>query len=81
MSQELIEAITEMREEDAVEITKQLLDSGTRPVASPGCLPRGDGHHRQAFRNRGLLHPGADPGRGNPQPDFGHRQAAHAAGG
>jgi 5-methyltetrahydrofolate--homocysteine methyltransferase len=32
MSKELIEAITEMREGDAVEITKKLLDSGTDPV-------------------------------------------------
>ena len=32
MSKELIEAITEMREEDAVAITNQLLDSGTSPV-------------------------------------------------
>ena len=32
MSQELIEAITEMREEDAVAITNQLLDSGANPV-------------------------------------------------
>ena len=32
MSKELIEAITEMREDDAVEITRQLLDSGTDPV-------------------------------------------------
>ncbi len=33
MSQELIEAITDMREEDAIELTKQLLESGTEPVA------------------------------------------------
>lgn len=33
MSQELIEAITDMREEDAVSITRQLLDGGTDPVA------------------------------------------------
>lgn len=32
MSKELIEAITEMREEDAVAITNQLLASGTSPV-------------------------------------------------
>ena len=32
MSQELIEAITEMREEDAVAITNKLLDSGVSPV-------------------------------------------------
>lgn len=32
MSQELIEAITEMREEDAVAITNKLLDSGANPV-------------------------------------------------
>lgn len=32
MSKELIEAIIEMREEDAVAITNQLLDSGTDPV-------------------------------------------------
>ncbi|MBI5952842.1 MAG: cobalamin B12-binding domain-containing protein [Chloroflexi bacterium] len=32
MSKELIEAITEMREGDAVEITRKLLDSGTDPV-------------------------------------------------
>ncbi|MEI7848330.1 MAG: cobalamin-dependent protein [Chloroflexota bacterium] len=32
MSKELIEAITEMREEDAVAITNQLLDSGTSPA-------------------------------------------------
>ena len=32
MTQELIEAITDMREEDALEITKQLLDNGTDPV-------------------------------------------------
>ena len=32
MSQELINAITEMREEDAVEITNQLLDDGTPPI-------------------------------------------------
>jgi len=32
MSQELIDAITEMREEDAVAITNQLLDSGANPV-------------------------------------------------
>jgi len=32
MSKELIEAITEMREEDAVAITNQLLDSGASPV-------------------------------------------------
>jgi 5-methyltetrahydrofolate--homocysteine methyltransferase len=33
MSQELIDAITEMREEDAVAITNQLLDSGAAPLA------------------------------------------------
>jgi trimethylamine corrinoid protein len=33
MSKELIEAITEMREEDAVAITNQLLDSGVSPAA------------------------------------------------
>jgi methanogenic corrinoid protein MtbC1 len=32
MSKELIEAITEMREEDAVAITNRLLDSGASPV-------------------------------------------------
>jgi methanogenic corrinoid protein MtbC1 len=32
MSKELIEAITEMREGDAVNITNKLLDSGTDPV-------------------------------------------------
>jgi 5-methyltetrahydrofolate--homocysteine methyltransferase len=32
MSKELIEAITEMRESDAVDITTKLLDSGTDPV-------------------------------------------------
>lgn len=32
MSQELINAITEMREEDALKITNQLLDSGTAPM-------------------------------------------------
>ncbi|HEY3312685.1 MAG TPA: cobalamin-dependent protein [Anaerolineales bacterium] len=32
MSQELIEAITEMREEDAVAITNQLLDTGSNPL-------------------------------------------------
>ena len=32
MSKELIEAITEMREEDAVAITNRLLDSGVSPV-------------------------------------------------
>ena len=32
MSQELINAITEMREEDALAITTQLLDSGTDPL-------------------------------------------------
>ena len=32
MSKELIKAITEMREEDAVTITNQLLDSGASPV-------------------------------------------------
>lgn len=33
MSKELIDAITEMREEDAVAVTKKLLDGGTAPVA------------------------------------------------
>ena len=33
MSQELIEAITDMREEDALKITAQLLDGGTDPVS------------------------------------------------
>ena len=33
MSKELIEAITEMREEDAVAITHQLLDSGASPAS------------------------------------------------
>jgi methanogenic corrinoid protein MtbC1 len=32
MSKELIDAITEMREDDAVDITKKLLDAGTDPV-------------------------------------------------
>ena len=32
MTQELIEAITDMREEDAIALTKQLLDNGTEPV-------------------------------------------------
>jgi methanogenic corrinoid protein MtbC1 len=32
MSQKLIDAITEMREEDAVNITNELLDGGTSPV-------------------------------------------------
>ena len=32
MSKELIEAITDMREEDAVAITKKLLEDGVRPV-------------------------------------------------
>jgi trimethylamine corrinoid protein len=32
MSQELIQAITDMREEDAIELTKQMLDNGTDPV-------------------------------------------------
>jgi len=33
MSQELISAITEMREEDALKITNELLDDGTAPLA------------------------------------------------
>ena len=33
MSQELIEAITDMREEDALKITTQLLEGGTDPVS------------------------------------------------
>ena len=33
MSQELIEAITDMREEDALKITNQMLDAGTGPIA------------------------------------------------
>ena len=33
MTQELIDAITEMREEDALKIANQLLDKGTSPVA------------------------------------------------
>lgn len=33
MSQELIDAITEMREEDALKITNQLLEAGTSPLA------------------------------------------------
>ena len=33
MTQELVQAITDMREEDALELTTQLLDSGTDPVA------------------------------------------------
>lgn len=33
MSQELIDAITEMREDDALKITNQLLDKGTSPIA------------------------------------------------
>ena len=32
MSQELIDAITEMREEDALKLTTQLLDGGTEPI-------------------------------------------------
>ncbi len=32
MSQELIDAITEMREEDALKITTQMLDAGTSPL-------------------------------------------------
>jgi methanogenic corrinoid protein MtbC1 len=32
MTQKLIEAITEMREEDAIKLTTELLDSGTPPV-------------------------------------------------
>jgi len=32
MSKELIDAITEMREDDAVDITRKLLDAGTDPV-------------------------------------------------
>src|ERR1051325_1304195 len=32
MSQELIEAITDMREEDAFKITNQMLDAGTDPI-------------------------------------------------
>ncbi|MCB8976113.1 MAG: cobalamin B12-binding domain-containing protein [Ardenticatenaceae bacterium] len=32
MSQELIEAITDMREEDAIRITNELLDGGTSPL-------------------------------------------------
>ena len=33
MSQELIQAITDMREEDALKITRQMLDDGANPVA------------------------------------------------
>ena len=33
MSQELIQAITDMREEDALKVTKQMLEAGTEPVA------------------------------------------------
>ncbi len=33
MSQKLIDAITEMREDDALKITNELLDSGSEPVA------------------------------------------------
>ena len=32
MSQELIQAITDMREEDALTVTKQMLDAGTNPI-------------------------------------------------
>jgi methanogenic corrinoid protein MtbC1 len=32
MTQELIQAITDMREEEAIELTKHLLDTGTEPV-------------------------------------------------
>jgi methanogenic corrinoid protein MtbC1 len=32
MSQELINAITEMRDDDALKITNQLLDAGTAPM-------------------------------------------------
>jgi hypothetical protein len=45
MSQKLIDAITEMREEDAVKITNELLDSDTSPadiLGAQGC----HGYHR-----------------------------------
>ncbi len=32
MSQQLIEAITEMRQEDALKLTNELLDNGTYPA-------------------------------------------------
>jgi 5-methyltetrahydrofolate--homocysteine methyltransferase len=32
MSQELIQAITDMREEDALKITKQMLEGGAEPI-------------------------------------------------
>jgi 5-methyltetrahydrofolate--homocysteine methyltransferase len=32
MSKELVEAITDMREEDALKVTKQMLEAGTEPV-------------------------------------------------
>lgn len=33
MSQELVQAITDMREDDALKVTQQMLDAGTNPIA------------------------------------------------
>ena len=67
MSDQLINAIAEMDEEDALALTKELLAAGTHAGRDPGRLPGGDGAGRQAVRARGVLHPRADPGRRDAQ--------------
>jgi methanogenic corrinoid protein MtbC1 len=65
MSQELIDAITEMREDDALAITNKMLSEGTDPLDVLEACRNAMEVIGNRFEDWRLLHPGADFGRRN----------------
>ena len=61
--QDLVNAIAEMMEDDAMRLTKKYLDEGVPPIQDSRRLQGGSGHHWQAFRGVHLFRARADPGR------------------
>ena len=76
MSDELVDAIAEMRDEEAIELARQLLDGGTPPLEVLEDCRKAMAIVGPALRGRGVLHPGAHPGRRDAPGHIRDRQAA-----
>ena len=76
MSKELTEAVIELREQDALQITDRLLAERHRPPHHRRLVQGGHGGDRAALRLRRGLHPRADHGRRDHE---GHHRQGEAA--
>ena len=54
MSQKLIDAIADMREDDALKISREMVASGTDPLDVLEACQSSDGSHRPALRDRAI---------------------------